>query len=75
METENKKCQSQESDTLTSVFGEMEKGKISESDRLQNKSHTKVNQLHSFHVCTFVIPRSLVRKKYVTLKEIYRLEK
>lgn len=23
---------------------------ISESDRLQNKSHTKVNQFHSFHV-------------------------
>lgn len=70
METENKKCQSQESDTLTmfsssSVFVEMEKGKISESDRLQNKSHTKVNQLHSFHVCTFVIPRSKNEKNNV----------
>lgn len=31
------------------------KRKIHESDRLQNKSHTKVNQFHSFHVCTFVV--------------------
>lgn len=31
--------------------------KKSESDRLQNKSHTKVNQFHSFHVFTFIIPQ------------------
>lgn len=35
------------------------KGKKSESDRLQNKSHTKVNQFHSLHV----YPPSSFRKK------------
>lgn len=34
----------------------------SESDRSQNKSHTKVNQFHSFHVPTFIIPTSNQKK-------------